>query len=364
MKRITLAASFALVLGFNVSQANAQSYTYTELGTLGGTITDVKAINAAGQVIGNGSTAGDTAHHAILWNSATATDLTPGIPGWSSVANGINNSGQVAGDSVVRLNQCCEWRWRASVWNGTSLTILGTLPDTTHTSANAINNSGQVAGSSIVDAFSGHYHATVWNGTTPTDLGIDSVAYGINDLGQVAGSRNLNGGYDGIGTYATVWNGTIATTLELLAGTTQSEALAINNSGQTIGWSLANNEYHATLWNGTVATDFGAKTALLAINNSGVLAGSNDGRASIWNGTTVLDLNSFLDASMVSEGWVLTGAFGINDSGWVVGEARNRSMGITHAFLLTPVPEPETYAMILAGLGFLAFARRRGKQHA
>ena len=33
--------------------------------------------------------------------------------------------------------------------------------------------------------------------------------------------------------------------------------------------------------------------------------------------------------------------------------------GATRAFLLTPVPEPETYAMMLAGLSVLGFMRRR-----
>ncbi|MEO8442045.1 MAG: PEP-CTERM sorting domain-containing protein, partial [Betaproteobacteria bacterium] len=32
--------------------------------------------------------------------------------------------------------------------------------------------------------------------------------------------------------------------------------------------------------------------------------------------------------------------------------------------VITPtIPEPETYAMLLAGLGFLGFAARRRKQH-
>ena len=33
-------------------------------------------------------------------------------------------------------------------------------------------------------------------------------------------------------------------------------------------------------------------------------------------------------------------------------------------FAATPVPEPETYAMILAGLGLMGFMARRRKQNA
>jgi probable HAF family extracellular repeat protein len=53
----------------------------------------------------------------------------------------------------------------------------------------------------------GNQYATIWNGTTPTDLGtlpggVDSVATGINDLGQIVGySSTGNGNYD-----AVIWN--------------------------------------------------------------------------------------------------------------------------------------------------------------
>jgi hypothetical protein len=36
----------------------------------------------------------------------------------------------------------------------------------------------------------------------------------------------------------------------------------------------------------------------------------------------------------------------------------------SNTFTATPVPEPETYAMLLAGLGLLGFAARRSKQKA
>ena len=65
--------------------------------------------------------------------------------------------------------------------------------------------------------------------------------------------------------------------------------------------------------------------------------------------------------SEVTEGWVLDNAIGINDNGWIVGNAHNSITGLDHAFLLTPVPEPETYALFMAGLGLLVFIARRRK---
>ena len=91
--------------------------------------------------------------------------------------------------------------------------------------------------------------------------------------------------------------------------------------------------------------------------------------ATFWDGTTLIDLNSFLDPALTSAGWVLKEAAGINDHGAIVGTAVNNLLGITdgHAFLLSPVPEPETYAMLLAGLGLMgAMVRRRkvaGERH-
>ncbi len=85
--------------------------------------------------------------------------------------------------------------------------------------------------------------------------------------------------------------------------------------------------------------------------------------ATFWDGSALIDLNNLLDPALVSAGWVLKEAAGINDHGAIVGTAINPLLGINdgHAFLLSPVPEPETYAMLLAGLGLIGMVAYRRK---
>ncbi len=71
------------------------------------------------------------------------------------------------------------------------------------------------------------------------------------------------------------------------------------------------------------------------------------------------DLNNLINST---SGWTLGSACGINDLGQIVGYGLN-SLGQNHAFLLTPIPEPSTFALLDIGLiSFIAFAwRRRSK---
>lgn len=66
------------------------------------------------------------------------------------------------------------------------------------------------------------------------------------------------------------------------------------------------------------------------------------------------DLNTLIDPA---SGWTLFDARDINDAGQIVGTGT--ISGTQHAFLLTPVPEPETYAMLLAGLAVIGVSARR-----
>jgi probable HAF family extracellular repeat protein len=115
--------------------------------------------------------------------------------------------------------------------------------------------------------------------------------------------------------------------------------------------------------------DFAGKSSFASdINNLGQVVGrsftvdSQIGQhAALWNGTDPTDLNTFLDENAVNDGWLLEDATAINDNGWITGSARNRFTGEFHAYLLSAIPEPETWAMTLVGLAGIGFAVRRRK---
>lgn len=158
----------------------------TDLGTLGGTNSAANAINASGTVAGSADLA-DGASHAIVESSGVITDLgTLDGPAATSNALAINNSGQVAGWSTAP-NGAGDVAF--ADLNG-SMTDLGTIDGGTSSVANGINATGVVIGNS--DTASSDEHGFVYQNGTMTDVGTlggpNSSVNAINDNGEVTGS--------------------------------------------------------------------------------------------------------------------------------------------------------------------------------
>lgn len=273
-------------------------------------------------------------------NGYTVTIAIMGDPstGFGTGKVAINNAGQVVVDPQYAGKDGRFAPLHAILWNGTTTTDLHTLSKLGEfgiSHASGINDAGQVAGNYSVD---GTIHAAVWNRTTMTDLGTPrdykSEAYAINNVGQVVGyKQGRESPSMKAWPHAALWNGTTATDLGTLGGD-RSEAYAINDSGQVVGFALTTaGATHATLWNGTTATDLGTlcggTSTAYAINNTGQVVGfaqtiAGVFRATLWNGTTASDLGTLIrrtDGVGAVDNAGNSEAHAINNAGQVVGSS-------------------------------------------
>jgi probable HAF family extracellular repeat protein len=168
--------------------------TMTDLGTLGGSVSQATAINKSGQVVGWSQIAGDRVSHAFLWSAGKMTDLGTRRGRGCSYASAINDRGQVVGWSgscpVIRGKR---GPYRAVLWSRGKIRNLGTLGNRS-SEATGINERGQVVGDTYTPKRVPD-HAFLWSRGRMSDLGslygtlccIDSYAHGVNDSGQVVG---------------------------------------------------------------------------------------------------------------------------------------------------------------------------------
>jgi probable HAF family extracellular repeat protein len=279
-----------------------------EIGTLGGASSFTRAINEAGQVTGYASYDASENYHAFLWSLKEGmTDLGTISPAPASEGLAINKLGQVAGYSsyVGPLNEPLH----AIVWSRTTgLTDLGTLAHGVSL-AQAINDAGQVAGYS--EAANGQVHGFLWTATSGMiDLGtlargVDSYATAINNAGQVIGYAT-NAPPPDLNYHAFVWERAYGMTDLGTLGGPDSGVWAINERGQVVGVAdLANGYQHAFSWTrrgglADLGTLGGLVSSAIGVNDVGHAAGvAQDSKsqyhAFIWTAASgMADLNARL----------------------------------------------------------------------
>jgi probable HAF family extracellular repeat protein len=272
--------------------ARAPVVSIHELGTLGGAVSQAKAVNRVGQVVGTSRDAlGRT--RAFLWQEDLGiVDLQP-LTGVNTSANDINEHGEITGGGDTGFGAFHAYL----LSEGTSFD-LGTLGGN-ESEALAVNRRGQVAGHSRVGgggavvkhAFLIPEPGGMIDVGALGGAGATSIAHDVNDAGAVAGLAETTTGQP----HAFLW--TAADGMRDLGalGAAPSMALGINNRVEVVGGSG-----HAFLW-----------TERAGMVDLGTLGG----RTSCAND--------------------------VNDLGCIVGVSQTsgtdtRGLPVTHAFLRTP----------------------------
>lgn len=260
-------------------------------------------INDSGLVVGTSRNSANSTFTAVMWVNGVPQEISPGMRSYSTFSYGVNNSGQIVG-------------YNGNTGLGfvyTSGAGLNDFPDipggTQFTQALAINDHGVTAGSSSGPSYL--THATTWSQTQGlVDTGVIGRAYAINDNGLVAGEAYATNHWE-----AMIWDEQEGMRLLGTLDGQQSASWAegVNIYGQVVGLSAATTGYHGFIWDQA----FGMK-----------------------------DLN---DLIVEQSPWEIGDAMAINDLGQIAALAYHPILG-AHAVLLTPVPEPSTLMLLLAGL--------------
>jgi probable HAF family extracellular repeat protein len=234
-----------LVHAFLASEGNLQ-----DLGSLGGITSHAYGINDSGQVVGDSLTDNGGPVHAFLYSNGTMKDLGTLAFGTSSVATSINASGQIAGYGDQYLGPLIPLT-HAFLMSGGSMQDIGTLGGIA-SYAYGINNSGQVVGDSLTS--NGADHAFLYSGGSMQDLGTlsggsSSFANGINVGGQIVGRADTSkGAYHA---FLSSGGGPVTDLNSLIppgTGWTLASAQGINAFGQIVGYGTnPSGQQHAFL---------------------------------------------------------------------------------------------------------------------
>jgi probable HAF family extracellular repeat protein len=364
--RLVLYLSGVVLCTFIAASAQAQ-YTITDLGAF-----NVTALNNNGQIVGWDETGDGT--EAVFYSGGVLTNF--GGPGSEALA--INNSGEVVGEAefseppAYYEDSSGPIVVHAALWTDPTepaVDISGIPddnPDWPGGYAAGINDSGEIIAYSAWEAYF-DYGSSGWffsGGVTNTwgfPGNISPAA--INDSGEIAGT-------DPAGHAAVYFDNGSTKDLGTLPGGSQSNALAINNSGEVVGIAntSGNAALHGFLYSNGSMLDLGTLGG-----NACYASGINDEGEIIGYSTTAISnsmFDAFIDANgsmtdlndliPVNSGWELEYAYAINDEGQIVGEGVNPD-GDTDAYLLTPtVPEPGTGSLLGFGLLLLGRRPRRG----
>lgn len=335
-----LLASLVLVYG---GADQKPRYAIQDLGPEDLLYVDAWDMNNHGQIVGQlVLDAQEFPELTFLYSDGAIQFLELG--GTHSSALGINDNGIIVG-YVIR-----EGKTQSSpfAYSGGSISYLN-VGIAKGGGANAINLQGEIAG---YLNYGDYNRACIFDSGKVQELetlgGRDSIAYDINDDGDVVGISETASKSQG---HAFLYSDGSMKDLGTLGGE-RSLAMAINNKRQVVGSAYTEKQVeHAFLYSDGVMTDIykirGFGNVAYDINDSGQVVGYSDpafeihlqgypqgmvGRAFLYENGVVYDLDELIDPA---SGWDTWSARTINNKGQIAGfGGRN---GKTHFFLMTPV---------------------------
>jgi len=287
---------------------------------------------------------------SFLWNDGTFTTFNvPGALPNTTVATGINNSGEIVGSFVDSTGE------HGFLYvNGVFTTI--NVPGSTSTMVNGINDAGQIVGSFSTSSIGPLQQSFLYsNGVFTTINGPHSGASGINSAGQIVGTMGIYNEQAFL--YA---NGHVTPITLPFNNVFSSAAGGINDSGQIVGtyFTTIPGVPSGFLDSNGVFSSIGVPganggTYANGINNSGDIVGFFGVITPTGPYGSGETFQGYLDdggvfTTIAFPGAVNTVANGINGSGEVVGD-----------YLFATTPEPTSLVLLASGLGALGFMTRR-----
>lgn len=254
---------------FSVPQASAESYTITDLGK------NIVPYDISNNGIIAGVDANQSSFVAIVRKNGTVQQITSSA--LESRANAVNSSERVAGYEKVDATQKRAFLWQENK----GFTLLGAVE------AWDVNELDQVTGEALEN---GQRRAFLYNAMTgrmrtvsPLPGGSEIWARGINSFAAIAGTSYAADRVPHAFIYSDV-NGLHQLDEKRLPGFIGSEAMAVNDSSQVVGWmfsdiSSSNSSKRAFVWVrgpemqdlGVIGNDVGSSA--YDINNAGHVVG-------------------------------------------------------------------------------------------
>ena len=224
----------------------------TNLGKLsGGDSSCAFEINSSGMIAGD-SFVSSTVVDAASWTDNKIKSLGALPKGIFTAALDLNDDGEIVGESVFGYGP--PFTSHGFEWTSAGgMKDLGTLSGGDTSIANAVNSSGIIAGQSNSGSVL-YWHAVKWNSSdTIDDLGTlpggtYSIAFGINDGSEIVGYGNISDN----AAHAMLWTSTggmqdLNNLIPANSGWVLINANAINTSGQITGYGTKGGHNHAFL---------------------------------------------------------------------------------------------------------------------